>query len=169
MGWGRMSRRHDFRCDACGKSHPNVVVEEGQSVFTTPFYCGCGAILVWIPKVGRMDALEPFQRFEVTVRDPATGGNQQVTIDSLHKLRQVERESEQRARNGEGQPLVWRDYSQDASNRDVHTLGTDPSFSAADLRKLRAAKPVMKETFTPDAAPAMGSGAHEISPLDGLE
>lgn len=47
-----------------------------------------------------------------------------VHIDSLRKLRQVERESEVHTRNGEGQPMVFRRWAQDGSNRDQPTLST---------------------------------------------
>ena len=88
-----------------------------------------------------MDAYEPFQEFEV--RD---GQNHLVTVDSLAKLRKIERESEQQYRNGEGQPLVWRRYSQDPSNHDVSALHPhwtggeqpDPAWvraHAGDLRR----------------------------------
>ena len=90
--------------------------------------------MVWIPQIRTMDALEPFQEFEVY-----DGRNQKVTIDSLHKLRKVERESEQAAANGEGQAMHWRMWSQDRSNRDVNTHGPDPSErpDPAAVRKLR--------------------------------
>ena len=54
-----------------------------------------------------------------------------VEINSLQTIRRLERESEQAARNGEGRPMVWRDFSQDRSNTDVHTLGKDPSLTPA--------------------------------------
>lgn len=49
-------------------------------------------------------------------------GNRTFKVDSLHAMRQIERQTEQMHRNGEGQPLVWRDYSQNRSNFDSHTL-----------------------------------------------
>ncbi len=50
------------------------------------------------------------------------GRGHRVQVDSLHKLRQVEREAEQAFKNGEGQPMVFRRWSQDPSNRDQPTL-----------------------------------------------
>jgi hypothetical protein len=73
----------------------------------------------WLPQVGRIDAFAPFEAVD--------GRNRPVVIDSLTKLRQVERESEKMAANGEGQSLTWRMYSNDASNRHVNTHGPDPS------------------------------------------
>jgi hypothetical protein len=45
-------------------------------------------------------------------------------IDSLHKLRAVERDSEQRYRNGEGEPLRFRAWAQDRSNKDSNAFGS---------------------------------------------
>ena len=49
------------------------------------------------------------------------------TINSFADARRIERESELRARNEEGQvPILFRHLSQDRSNRDVHSLEKDP-------------------------------------------
>jgi len=115
---------HDFWCQVCGQVLVDVDVPMAIGA-TKGAPLHCGRPTAWIPQVGRMDALEPFQEFEV--RD---GQNHLVTIDSLAKLRKIERESEQQYRNGEGQPLVWRRYSNDDSNRDVHALHPDWSGGA---------------------------------------
>lgn len=131
---------HDFWCQVCGQVLVDVNVPIAIGALKgAPLHCGTPA--AWIPQVGRMDAYEPFQEFEA--RD---GQNTLVTVDSLAKLRQIERDSEQQYRNGEGQPLVWRRYSNDASNQDVHALhpgwtggeAPDPAWvrqHAADLRR----------------------------------
>lgn len=131
---------HDFWCQVCGQVllDVNIPIAIGATA-GAPEHCGRRAN--WIPQVGRMDAYEPFQEFEA--RD---GQNHLVTVDSLAKLRKIERESEQHYRNGEGQPLVWRRYSNDRSNQDVHALhptwhggeAPDPNWvrqHAADLRR----------------------------------
>ncbi len=164
-------RLHDFKCELCGVVYRDVEVVSELSAMAAPFHCsGCGALLLWIPKVGRMDAYEPFREFDVQVQRQG-GGTETRHIDSLSKLRQVERESEQRSRNGEGQPLVWRDYAQDQSNHDVHTLGADPGKQAFDelqARRKASRQAPVKEVFAEGDAPSMGPGAHEISPLDSL-
>ena len=115
---------HDFWCQVCGQVlvDVNVPIALGAQA-GAPLHCDRKT--AWIPQVGRMDAYEPFQEFEA--RD---GQNNLVTVDSLHKLRQIEADSEQRYRNGEGQPIVWRRWSQDASNRDVHAL--HPKWDAGE-------------------------------------
>jgi hypothetical protein len=104
----------------------------------------CGQRTTPIPGIGRMDvggvkgaAFKAFEMYD--------GQNRKVTIDSTHKLRQVERESEQQARNGEGQPIVFRAWSQDRSNREVNTLGTgggerpDPAYMKKFGKVIRSA------------------------------
>lgn len=131
---------HDFWCQTCGQVlvDVNVPIDLG-AIKGAPLHCGQPA--AWIPQVGRMDAYEPFQEFEC--RD---GQNNPVLVDSLAKLRKIERESEQQYRDGEGQPLVWRRYSNDRSNQDVHALhpkwtggeAPDPAFvkkHGAELRR----------------------------------
>ena len=143
---------HDYRCPVCGRvdrdvyrplyTLPEPRVVAGYRVtqdFDRPNCNTCFAALFTvrmeiIPPRVVMDALEPMTEFDTTVED-GRGGQRIEHIDSLTKLRQVERESEQRHRNGEGRPLVWRDYSQDASNKDVHTLGTIPEGPSAEARK----------------------------------
>lgn len=58
-----------------------------------------------------------FQKFLVDVDGTPT------EVDSLHKLRTIERESEQRYRNGEGAPLRFRMWNQEHSNREVNAFG----------------------------------------------
>src|SRR5262245_6473061 len=155
---------HDFWCQVCGQVliDVNVPIAIGAQA-GAPLHCGRST--AWIPQVGRMDAYEPFQEFET--RD---GANNPVVVDSLHKLRQIERESEQQYRNGEGQPLVWRHYSNDRSNRDVHALhpkwqggeAPDPAFVKAHAGSIR---PDMDEP-----AADYGPGVSDATPsaLDSL-
>ncbi len=48
-----------------------------------------------------------------------------IQFDSLKAVRDYERESANRARNGEGQPVVFRAFSQDPSRQDVNTFSGD--------------------------------------------
>lgn len=105
-----MPVRNDFRCDLCGHH-----AEYWATRATAPEHCG--QTMTWAPT--RSAAVDCLESFNEIVTD---SGGRTFRVDSLHKLRQVERETEQMARNGEGQPLVWRDYSNDRSNGDVHTL-----------------------------------------------
>lgn len=117
---------HDFFCQTCGRVLVDIDVPIALGALAgAPDHCGRKT--AWIPQVGRMDAKEPFQRFETT-----DGRGQPVVIDSLHKLRQVERESEVAFRNGEGQPMIFRRWSQDTSNQDRHTLSPDGSYDGGE-------------------------------------
>lgn len=122
---------HDFTCPACGSTARDFPVPMRLGARCYRPICGCGTLMTWIPQVGRMDALEPFQRFTTSVLQP-DGSHKEVLIDSLSAMRRVERETEIAERNGEGQRMIWRDYSQDRSNRDVHTCGPDPATVARE-------------------------------------
>jgi hypothetical protein len=154
---------HDYACPTCGYRLIDEFrsCEEGATA-RLPLCPTCRVSMIWIPQVGRMDALEPMQEFEV-----CDGRNQRVVVDSLHKLRQIERESEQLARNGEGQQMVWRQYSQDPSNRHTHTLGQDPTPKITGLT--RRGQPILREVLQPGAngepEVTMGDGVVGVSPL----
>ncbi len=106
-----MPVRHDFTCATCGLSGTFWAYVSDPPVH-------CDQPMTWTPRPGSfaIDAREPFQQFETDV------AGEKRRVGSLHDMRLIENETEKRARNGEGQPMVWRDYSQDKSNFDVHTL-----------------------------------------------
>lgn len=111
---------HDFYCGVCGQLQLNVYVPVAVGASAgAPAHCG--RPMAWVPAAPAVHygsvKTAAFKAFDTT-----DGRGQPVHIDSLRKLRQVERESEQMARNGEGQPMVWRRYAQDPSNRDQPTL-----------------------------------------------
>jgi hypothetical protein len=108
----------DYRCATCGALKQDVYFTAARgAVASTPSCDACANQMAWIPQVGAIDAKEPFQRFSI-YQD-----GQKVEIDSLHKMRQIEKESEQRYINGEGEPLRFRAYSQNTSNTDVSSFG----------------------------------------------
>lgn len=113
---------HDFYCPACNHVRCNlyVPVQIGATA-GAPACETCGAKMVWIPAAPAVHYGDvkgaAFRSFDTT-----DGRGNPVHIDSLRKLRQVEKESEQMARDGVGQPMVWRRYAQDGSNKDQPTL-----------------------------------------------
>lgn len=157
---------HDFWCQVCGQVlvDVNVPIAIGATA-GAPTHCGKPT--AWLPAVGRMDAYEPFQEFET--RD---GQNNRVVVDSLKKLRDVERDSEHMYRNGEGQPLLWRHYSNDRSNRDVHALqprdwGAGERPDPAWVRKHAA--DLKRDASVADTEYGPGINDSTPSPLDALE
>ncbi len=117
---------HDFECPACGHllRDYNVPIALG-AVKGAPMCPGTWHDEVrmdWIPQIGRVDALGPMQEFEIY-----DGRGQRVVVESLRQMRRIERESEQHARNGEGQRMAWRAYSNDDSNRHDHLFTKDTS------------------------------------------
>jgi len=157
---------HDYFCQVCGQvlTDVNVPCAIGAQK-GAPLHCD--RPMNWIPAIGRMDAYEPFQEFETF-----DGQNQPVVVESLRQLRAIERDSEQRYRDGEGQPLVWRRYSNDRSNHDVHALHPkweggeqpDPAWVKKHGASLRRGQPT-------DADLAYGPGVDESTPtgLDHLK
>lgn len=137
-----MGVTHDFRCPSCGFVLRNA---PAPAPFSRPdlnprcpqhLWPLGGVLMDWLPAArfsGFSDAesrggRSDFTKFTLPVEDPGSPtGYRDVTIGSLSDIRRLERESEQRERNGEGRRMVWRDYSQDASNAHTHTLMADPS------------------------------------------
>lgn len=87
----------------------------------------------WRVPVVAMDAKEPGSRFtvmrDVYDRNPETGNMERFqrpeVIDSTHTMRRIEQDSEQRFRNGEGEPMRFRALSQNRSNLDSGSFGTE--------------------------------------------
>lgn len=122
---------HDFQCPACGHVLRDYNVPIALGAVKGAPYCpqGCapisqpfGAKMDWIPQIGRMDGYKPFQEYEVY-----DGRGRKVVVESMRQMRQIERESEQHARNGEGQQMVWRAYSNDVSQTHDHIFTKDTS------------------------------------------
>lgn len=141
---------HDYRCSSCGtllKDQYRSIYEGAQARLPTCQLCLCSGsfrVMEWIPKVGRMDAYEPIEGGEFEVYD---GKNNLVTVDSLHKLREIERESEKMYRNGEGQQMVWRKYSQDRNHEYEHSFMKDPTPTITG--KNHRGEPILKEALIP--------------------
>lgn len=148
---------HDFECPSCGRIYRdvNVPIEIG-AMRGAPPCLNCGVDTEWIPQIGRMDAYEPFHEF--TVRD---GRNQEVVVDSLAKLRKIERESETAERNGEGQRMVWRKYSQDRSNVHVHTLGKDPQEAPSRAAAAKFGPAIRRRAEEPSVT--YGPGVNDLN------
>lgn len=84
----------------------------------------CRGELATVPGFNHDLTLHTFDVDMETITDGKVKGHKRVS--SLHEVRQIEQESIKRHANGEGQPMIFRDLSQDKSNRDVSTLtGTE--------------------------------------------
>jgi len=144
-----------------------------------PLVCpGCGAArLVQTPRPGdfAIDAKEPFQRFSVYRQQPDRSGalvQVEETIDSLHKVRAIEKDSEQRYIDGEGEPLRFRGYSTTASNRDVPAFGREGTIGgrAYDSGSTPAKKPNIDVTRHGQQKPKIPVARHGgASPLTHLK
>lgn len=179
--WEGTLALHDLRCTVCGYIHEDVDIPVAVGA---RFYCQvhrCAQVITTYSDDGAWPVcrgpLEPvpaahfsgfndsgagsFAKFTTQVEDPRSpSGWREITVGSLADIRREERESEQRARNGEGQQLIWRDYSQSASNRDKHTMMDDPSMKAPKFYsngtpvRVRRGAPVIAEHGTVEQAEA---------------
>lgn len=166
--------RHDYRCLTCGGLLLDQyrTTQEGGSAHL-PVCPRCGVLMQWIPQANfdlRSDsATSDIPKF--TTRD---GYGNLVEIDSLHKLRQVERESEIAAKNGEGQQIAFRAYSNNRGNRLDNTFGEPPSQAIDPHIKRKfglqgATKLIDAAAGEPDRAYGPGVTDANTSALDHLE
>ena len=101
---------HDYHCEPCDifildQYHPSI-----SAVLCCPD-CGHPCEKLW-----HRPPRELFRAFTVDY------GKGPVEITSLAQLRAIEASSEKAYRDGRGQPLVFRAFSQDHSNLDRNTL-----------------------------------------------
>lgn len=90
----------------------------------------CESPMIWLPQVGRISCFAESEKTTIPVEDPSSPtGFRDVTIGSLADIRRLERESEQAERDGVGRRMIWRDFSQNRSNTDVHTIMADPALT----------------------------------------
>jgi hypothetical protein len=83
-----------------------------------------------------------------------------VQFESLRDLRRFEKESEQLAAEGIGQPYRIRGYSQDRSNLSVNTFG-EPLQETPDLTRCHPDGTPRVQVTHYDGDDAMGPGADE--------
>lgn len=121
---------YDFHCPSCQEEVYDVYLSYTSSTHA----CSCGVDMERMWTTNRRFSFEPF-----TVELDG----QQVEISSLHQLREIERTSEKKYLNGEGQPLVWRAYSQDPSNQDRNSLG-EPQQQKFNTRNSRGVPYVIR-------------------------
>lgn len=128
-----------MRCPICGAEDylRPVFVPAATPLYTgheerLPIYCGafpprgaawqglCRGILEVVPGFNHDLTLHNFEVDMETLTDGKVQGKQRIS--SLHEIRRIEGESLRRHEHGEGQPMVFRDLSQNRSNRGTHTL-----------------------------------------------
>ncbi len=157
---------HDFRCPSCETRYPDIDVPISVGASHAEILCrACqqdidqDILCVPIPAIGRMSLFGEFEKVTTQVLDRTRpSGYREETISTLADIRRLERESEVAERNGEGQRMVWRDYSQDHSNQQVHTLMADPSEKPAKTYtngtpvKIRRGDPVVADHGTVEQA-----------------
>lgn len=166
----------DYRCPGC----PGIIVNKvypmaAGAIASAPVCPVCECLMEWIPMARfdlRTDGGEgkSFQKFSVFQQVPTKEGlvQREVEIDSLHKLRQVERDSEQRFRNGEGEALRFRMANQDASNKLENSFGREGRIgdqtydSGQQPRRSGKVTPKRHGTKKPKIAVARGGGVSAL-------
>lgn len=159
----------DYYCPGC----PGIILR--NHVFSAslgakasaPLCEVCETYMEVIPAIGRMDAQGGggFKAFQIS------HNGQQVVIDSLHKLRQLEQQSEQDYRNGEGEPLRFRMWNNNRSNKDVNsfgesgTIGEQAYGSGEKLEKHGRVSVTRHGGDEPDIPVAPGLPASGFTPL----
>lgn len=157
-----------FQCQRCGtaRRRPHQIGD--------PPEC-CAAPMKWrrtatmvdppAPRFGKAPGIDFHHTSPIEV--PIGDG---IRFESLHELRQFEKESEILANEGIGQPFVVRGYSQDKSNMSVGVFGVPdeappPSFTDAKGRpRFRIERGETDESFGPGATEEDASAL----PLDPL-
>lgn len=107
--------RHDFRCDRCGQILVDIYVPVAVGATAgAPLHCGTKTSWIAAAPAVHYGSVKTcaFKAFDTT-----DGYGQPVHIDSLQKLRKIEKDSEQAFRNGEGQPLVFRAWANTKGNK----------------------------------------------------
>ena len=131
--WSASLPLHDYYCGGCQTVKVDVYRSVEEGAVAAPPQC-CGRAMSWVPNVGRMDASNgpTFKEF-----DTFNGRNEKVHVSSLKQLRAIEKQSEIDHKNGEGQPLVFRAFSQSRSQMDQSAL--HPSFNGGEAPTKAAA------------------------------
>lgn len=138
----------EFTCSGCGlieyrwqewKPAEKPVYKGDEDPL--PVHCeGCGAEMFQDHAGISMDLLP-----ESFVVDAQTIGREepgQVRISSLSEIRKIERESERKAANGEGQIIAFREFSQGRSNRGSNV------FSGSSFEKGKSRRPEKRKTVS---------------------
>lgn len=105
---------HDYRCEPCGVSLLDHYLPLQSSAPPLCVVCGTPCTRLW----STSGMSKPFQAFEFELDNGKT-----VSIDSLAKLRKVENDSMKSYEKGEGRPFLFRNYSQDSTNKDASLFG----------------------------------------------
>lgn len=158
---------HDFWCAQCGQLHADVYVPVDTRASDASLACpGCSQRLIWVPAAPAVHygsvKTAAFKAFDTT-----DGRGNPVHIDSLRKLRQVEKQSEQDFRNGEGQPLVFRAWSQTKGNKIDSALhkSLDGSEQPTAAAKHKFGSTLRKSAEAPDRSYGPGVSDANASAL----
>ena len=163
---------HDYQCPRCGHIARDHMVEISVGAMAGAPECpNCltadgHVIMEWLPATTAMDcggvkgaAFRAFETFD--------GQNRKVQVNNLRDLRRLESESEKMSKDGIGQPLRFRRWSQTDSNKDVNTFtdqfkgGEQPTAAA----KKKFGSTLRKSAEAPDSGYGPGVNDSNTSAL----
>lgn len=109
----------DYICTTCGEKLYDIQKMMGELRPVCPVDKAHGE-MEWLPSFsrGRSLGFTPF--------DHEMDGKVE-RVNTIEDVRRIERESMQRAVNGEGSPTIFRAFSQDRSNYDKNVFGDGPT------------------------------------------
>lgn len=89
-------------------------------------------------------------------------GETETPVESLQQIRQIERDSERAERNGEGQAMRFRAFSQDTANGGMqHNTFGEPPQRAPKLHDDRGRQKISFDVVDGEPVEVMGPGADE--------
>lgn len=103
---------YDLICTTCNKETYDFIAQSYKDELPLCSECGVRQEKVW-----RSSRYRPFKSFTETI------GGKEIVIDSVAKIRQIERETA-----AAGHPHVWRAFSQNRSNMDRGVFGDRPDM-----------------------------------------
>lgn len=166
----------DFVCDQCGGILEDQYRNIAEGASQRPPMCPeCPGVVYmrWLVTPVAVDASggAAFKPFDIDV------DHHRVTIDSVHTARRIEQISEQRYRNGEGEPIRFRMLNNDASNKDVNAFGHRGTIGGQTYADGEAPAPKARKkigvkrhgTEAPEVTVGPGMKGHAASALKGFK
>lgn len=154
---------HDFYCPACHRIWPDRYVPVQTRASEAGLRCpDCDRPVVWIAAAPALHygsvKTAAFKAFDTT-----DGYGRPVHIDSLTKLRRVEKEAEQAFRNGEGQPMVFRAWANDQASGNKLDPVLHPSYAGGEQPTPEAKRKFGSTLRKGETDPRFGPGVSEAN------
>jgi hypothetical protein len=134
---------HDYQCEACGAK---IIDRLEPRLDTAPPDCPASGVLeghVMVRLWTRRHGTRGFMKFTHETADGRT-----IELDSLSAVRKHEKQTVDLAAAGLGQPEIFRQFSQDQSNRDANVFGRPDVRKPKKTTRRGIPLVTVKEEFT---------------------